>query len=247
MNIAQLSCALAIAFPAALFAQVPSLDLADKTLIASFQRDNASFLCLEKSLSPKEIRSLLDPYIPNVDVTKEESYPAIAGAVYEAFPCPFSAARPELQRATRQETIGRWLFPQTSVRLRHGPKSPAWHKNPGMPPIKCEAVIIQETGAYRVATIQGEFPCPDAKSQLLSTMESAPQVSTWKLDTGGRLNISRSDVPAHYEEWDLFSVKEPFEAAGTRFSPGELLAFLRREPGNQIGAVTAFRHLQRLK
>ena len=49
------------------------------------------------------------------------------------------------------------------------------------------------------------------------------------------------------EEWKVFLVTEDFTEKGVRFSKGDLLQYLRREPGNEVNQSTQFRHLQPLR
>jgi hypothetical protein len=220
-------------------------DLADSALLSAFQRDNAKLLCLSKAGSLKETRELLNPYIKDIDVTDEASYSALAIAVYTAFPCPFSPSRRELRAATRGDVVGTWLVPAPSGKLRHGPKSRAWAPTPGMAPIKCEGVSYHESGEYRVMHVRGDFACPDAGR--MQSMRSMPRVSSWTVLPNGRVKITRTDFPAHFEEWEIYAVRSAFEYLDVKFAAGDLVAYLRREPGNDINAVTTFRHLQPLK
>lgn len=229
----------------AIAAHAQSLDLADSALVSAFQRDGGKLLCAGKGGSLKEMRETFDPYIKDIDISSPASYSALAVAVYTAFPCPFSPNRPELRPARKDDIQGTWLVPDASGKFRYGPKSPSWTATPGVPPIKCEGVSFHETGEYRVAQVRGAFACPDFSQ--MQTMRSLPRVSSWGLLPNGRVKISRTDVPAHFEEWEVFLVQIPFEFFGVQFTSGDLLAYLRREPGNEINAVTTFRHLQGLK
>ena len=113
------------------------------------------------------------------------------------------------------------------------------------PPIKCEGVAFLENGEYRVAKVRGDFACPDLG--MMQTIRSMPRVSSWASLPNGRVKILRTDVPSHFEEWELFAVQNALEFFGIQFNAGDLVAYLRREPGNEINAVTTFRHLQRQK
>ena len=240
---ALLSVALA-ACPLLVNAQTAPLDLADSALISAFKRDNGNTLCSPRNASLKEMKALLEPSIKGIDVANPASYPALAIAVYTAFPCPFSPQRPELRAATRDDFIGTWLFPDASLRLRHGPNSAAWRSADGLP-IKCEGIALHESGEYRVAQIRGQGTCP-TEAQM-QAMRSLPVVSTWSQLPNGRVKISRTDVPDQFEEWEMFSVQAPFEFFSIKFAKGDLVAYLRRHPGNEINAATVFRHLQPLK
>jgi hypothetical protein len=41
-------------------------------------------------------------------------------------------------------------------------------------------------------------------------------------------------------------VQTPFTFNDVQFTAGDLVAYVRRENGNEVGAATQFRHLQRL-
>lgn len=62
----------------------------------------------------------------------------------------------------------------------------------------------------------------------------------------GRLNVSRTDVPNHVEEWDIFLATQDFEARGLLVKQGDLVAYLRKERGNELNVSTMFWHLQKL-
>lgn len=89
-------------------AQGGKYDQADAALISAFQRDNGIFLCppQTQNASLKDMRALLEPFIKSIDPNDQASYPALAVAVYTAFPCPFSPIRAELRPSTRDELMG---------------------------------------------------------------------------------------------------------------------------------------------
>jgi hypothetical protein len=239
-----LSIALTL-FPIIVMAQGTPPDLAESALISTFQRDSGNVLCAQKNSSLKEMRTLFEPYIKNIDLGDQASYSALAVAVYTAFPCPFSPIRTELRPSTREDLIRSWLFPDASLRLRHGPKSPAWRESPGVPAIKCEAVAFSESGEYRVAQIRGQSACPTEKD--MQAMRALPKVQAWAILPNGRVKITRTDVPTQFEEWEVYAVQAPFEFFSIKFAVGDLVAYLRRHPGNEINAATTFRHFQPLK
>lgn len=235
------------AFPALATAQNQQpLDLAESALLSVFQRDASNTVFSPRNSSLKEMRVLFDPFTKGIDLSSQASYPALAQAVYTAFPCPFSPLRSELKVSTKEELLGHWLFPDASLRLRHGPKSPAWQlPSPNIPHIKCEGVLFGESGEYRVVQIRGQLACPTPDS--MQAMRTLPTVQSWSFLPNGRVKISRTDVPAQFEEWEIYTVKTPFEFFSIKFAVGDLVAYLRRHPGNEIGAATTFRHLQQLK
>src|SRR5690606_14074194 len=104
--------------------------------------------------------------------------------------------------------------------------SPEWQAPPGLPPIKCEGVLLEPSGEYRVVQIRGQLECPTASS--LSSMKQLPRVSTWNLLPNGRVQITRTDVSPHVEEWEIYRAREAFSFASVSFAPGDLVAYLRR-------------------
>lgn len=62
----------------------------------------------------------------------------------------------------------------------------------------------------------------------------------------GRVGVARTDVADHVEEWDVFLVMAPFVFDEVAFSAGDLVAYVRKEDGNDMGIATQFRHLRRL-
>ena len=233
----------ASAFACSAYAQ--TLDVANDILVSTFQRHGGNFLCAGKGGSLREIREVFNPFIKEIDIANPSSVTALTVAVYTVFPCPFSPYRPELRQANKGEIQGTWLVPIGSGKFRYGPKSPSWIGAPGVPPIRCEAISFHESGEYRVAQVRGDFPCPDVNQMQM--MRALPRVSSWGVTTNERVKISRNDLPNYVEEWEVFFVQSPFEFFGVQFAVGDLAAYLRREPGNEINAVTTFRHLRSLK
>lgn len=225
-------------------AQISNPDYADQALVSAFSRDSGNIICAPKT-SHAEMRELFMPWIQGIDLKNEKSYPALARAVYAAFPCPFSPVRPELRLATRTEIVGDWISPPATIRLQHGPRSPIWTSNPTMPPLKCEAVSFEDSGAYLVAQIMGDRTCPD--KAFMQLLHSFPKVEFWSIQPNERLKTTRTDIPTYTTEWEIYSVKTAFEFSSYKFLPGELLAYERFEPGNQLNAVYLFRHLQPIK
>lgn len=232
--------------PMVSFSQNQTQDLADSALLSIFQRDANILVCSTATTGTlREMRELLNPFIKGINLDDKNSYKDLAIAVYTAFPCPFSPARPELRLAKKEDLVGNWLSPQTSIKLHFPPKSKAWAIPNNMPSLKCEGVVYMENGTARVIQIHGEPPCPDIAA--LERLNSLPVVSTWAQLPNGRLKITRSDIPSHFEEWEIFVVESAFKIHGIDFANGDLVAYLRRAPGNEINASSMFRHLKRLK
>lgn len=220
------------------------LDVVDAAITAAFQQ-NPHFLCLSKASSLKEVREYLKPYIKDVDMAKQDAYAAVLTAMYTAFPCPFSPFREELRTATRAEMVGTWLVPDASGKLRHSPKSPAWSVPAGLPPVRCEGIAMHDSGEYRVMQIRGKMDCPDGVQ--MQALRAIPRVQSWEVLQNGRVKITRTDVPAAIEEWEFYRVQKAFAFFGIQFLVGDLVSYLRREPGNELNVASTFRHLQALQ
>jgi hypothetical protein len=232
------------------YAQDGPKDVADEALLSAFQRDYGIVLCpYGKSGSLRDLRDVLEPHIAGFDPKDRNLYATFVKAVYTAFPCPFTPLRPELRPATKRDVTGVWLVPNASGRLRHGPKSTAWTKPAGLPPIKCEGIVLHVSGVYRVAQLRadpkGDLPCPQLEQ--LKELEGTPSESSWQLVAGNRIRVTRTDIPGHFEEWEAFAVATSFTFSGIAFNVGDVVAYLRGEQGNEINASTTFRHLQRLQ
>ena len=225
-------------------AQQPPIDLVDKVIADLFRRFNANYLCMPQGASRESVREALKGRLIGVNTSDEASGTEIAAAIYTTFPCPFSPFRSELRLAKAADLTGDWLFPEGSQRFRYGPKSPSWQSQPGMPPTKCEGVSYLEDGSALVARIVGKFPCPTSND--MKTWGKRVKVEAWSFIRDGRVKIDRTDVPNHIEEWDVFVVDNSFEFVQTKFAAGDLVAYRRREKGNEFNAATTFRHLQRL-
>jgi hypothetical protein len=165
--------------------------------------------------------------------------------LWTLFPCPFSPYRPELRPASAVDIEGVWVFPETSQKLRFGPTSP--QKSPTGPvPLRCDVVAYYPNGEARHAIIGGQQKCPFASASDMDPARKNPRVMDWKMLREGRVSHTRTDVPNHIEEWDIYVVTASFTHGDVAFSAGELVAYARRERGNEVGAATQFRHLQKL-
>jgi hypothetical protein len=241
-----LRIAVALFTPTLALAQSQPPDVLDQALVSTFKRDNGNLVCLSTQGSLQDLRAAMKPYVNGLDLASPESYRTLVLATYAAFPCPFSPSRPELRPAVASDFAGSWVFPDGSLKLRHGPQSPAWRGAPGVPPIKCEGVAFHEGGEYRVTQVRGSTAsCPTLASMDAMRAE-APRVQSWSLLQNGRIRIDRVDAPDAFEEWDMFAVRAPFEFFGVKFAVGDLAAYQRKGRGNEINAAQAFRHLQRL-
>lgn len=213
---------------------------------AMLQKNGDITLCRDPSVKPAEVIQRVFQHISaNITEAKLATNVRVAQALWAQFPCPFSPWRPELAVAQEADVHGAWVYPQGSQALRYGRRSPAARR--GGAPVQCEAVAHFPEGEYRQVMVVGQHTsCPFVQTSDLDISRQNPRVSSWQMVRPGRVAITRTDMPNHQEEWELFKVTTAFTASHVRFEAGDLLAYLRKEPGNPHGAATQFRHLQRL-
>jgi hypothetical protein len=210
------------------------------------QMHQDSTLCVEKSAPTAPIRRQLVAFLQASGAQRTVTPQALAMAMWTQFPCPFSPLRPELRPATEQDVEGVWLFPETSQKLRFPPRS-SRQPPTGRAPVKCDAVGHYPGGELRHAVIAGQAAtCPFARADDLEVARRHPGVSTWAMPGAGRVVVTRTDVANHVEEWEVFIVTAPFAFDEVAFSAGDLVAYVRKENGNDVGMATQFRHLRRL-
>lgn len=226
-------------------AQEMPMDVVDKTIISVFQMNNGKFLCLNADSSLSLIRKSIESFLRKQNAENTPSASAVVKAAYTLFPCPFSPYREELRPASQKDVEGVWLYPETSQKLRFGPKSPMWSKLAAMP-IKCESVAYYPEGEARNVQIGGQMTCPFSVAKDMDISRANPKVASWQMIRDGAVSISRTDVQDYIEEWEILVVVNPFEIAGVSFRAGDLVAYLRKEQGNDFNVATKFRHLQRL-
>ena len=192
-------------------AQQPPIDLVEKVISDLFRRQNEKSLCMPQGASRESVRASLNDRLNGLNTNNENNANAIAIAIYTTFPCPFSPYRDELRRATEKDIEGVWLYPETSQKLRFGPKSPRWSNNAAMP-IKCESVAYYPKGEARTVQATGQqMACPFSSAKYMDVLhQSNPKVESWQMTKEGKVKISRTDVPNQIEEWEVFSVVKPF-------------------------------------
>jgi hypothetical protein len=234
--------ALCTAAPA--YAQGEPVDPINRFIWQMYQMHEGKTLCLA-NLDLSAVRArVLDRLQGKVGMAIEPK--ALAEALWSLYPCPFSPQRAELRPVTTAELGGSWLFPESSQKLRRGPRMPG--PGPAGPlPVKCDGVGYFEGGELRHAVVAGVARCPFEKSSDLDAARKLPQVSRWSVLREGRVGVTRTDVSGHIEEWDVYVVAARFDYQDVSFREGDLVAYLRRENGNEVGASTQFRHLQRLQ
>lgn len=222
-----------------------SADIIGSVILQTFQKHNSSFVCLTSPSSIAEIRVKVEDQLEKMGANTQ-SPNDVAKAIYMAFPCPFSPNRAELKEATKNDIEGVWLFPESSQKLKYGPKSPLWSKHASLP-VKCESVAYYPGGEVRHAQIVGKTDCPFSKASDMDISRSNPKVASWEVFKDGIIKITRTDVKNHIEEWSVFTVTKPFEMYKIKFKTGDLVAYIRKENGNEFNVATQFRHLQKLK
>lgn len=220
-------------------------DTMDNTILDLFQRHNEKYLCLSSDSSLPIIRQSITDYIKSNGGHIPASADETAIAAYTLYACPFTPYRDELRLANTKDIIGVWLYPESSQKLRFGPQSSMWEKTKQLP-IKCESVAYYDGGEARNAQITGRLSCPFFTAKDMDISRKNPNVVQWKMLRDGMLKITRTDLPNHIEEWEVFTVTRPFEAATVQFSQGDLVAYLRKENGNNFNVATVFQHLKLL-
>ena len=237
--------ALVSAAPGALAQTAPN-DLVSRVILQLFREHNTKFVCLSEDSSLPVIRASVEAQLKAMPAGSSESQDTIATVIYSQYPCPFSPSRKGLRPATAKDIEGVWLFPEGSQELRFGPNSPSWQTRAASP-VKCEAIAYYENAEARTVQIVGsEAVCAFAAAKDMNVSRRNPKVATWSLLRDGRLKIDRTDVQGHVEEWDVFLVEIPLRAGTITINSGDLVAYLRREKGNDLNVATMFRHLQKL-
>ncbi len=210
------------------------------------QQANMKATCFERDESLMSIRLSVDKELLKMRVTGLPTPNQIALAFYTQFPCPLSPYRPELKPATQKEIEGAWIYPEVTQKFRFPPQSNDRARSVALPN-KCDGILYLPNGDLRNMQIAGSrAECNIRTASDLDFLRKNPRVASWNMLSDGRLNVTRSDVPNHIEEWDVFVVTQAFESRGTQFKQGELLAYMRKIAGNDLGIATMFWHLQKL-
>lgn len=225
--------------------QINFQDPMNKWIDDMFKMHREKTLCPDDSTSSSVARAKVIDYLKSKSASTTASTEVVATALWTLYPCPFSPFRPELRPASNKEIEGVWLFPEGSQGLRFGARSEK--KSPTGPlPVRCDAVGYYPNGELRHAIIAGQITCPFERSNDLEPARKNPRVSNWSYLRAGRVGVTRTDVANHIEEWDVYQVIAPFSFKEVQFAAGDLVAYIRRENGNEVGAATQFRHLKRL-
>lgn len=205
-------------------------------------------LCMSPSWPMDSLKSyVMKTLVPQGQTNAQVSGEQVAKRLWQLFPCPFSPFRPELRLATAADVEGVWLYPEASQKLRYGPKSKVTSPFGSLNPVRCDALGLYPEGEHRQMFVAGKpIPCPFRTAADMDISRRNPRVASWAIQSPGSLKVTRTDVPDHIEEWDMFVVQKAFTYASVEFEPGDLVGYLRREKGNDTGASQQFRHLKRL-
>jgi len=226
-------------------AQESPQDPLSKLVWEMFQMHQGKTLCSVGSTNLSAVRADVVDYLKVKGSSDAVTAQAVATALWTLYPCPFSPIRSELRPAANKDINGVWLFPESSQKFRFGPRSS--RQSPAGPlPVKCDAVGYYPDGELRHAMSAGKSKCPFEKAADLEDARKNPRVASWSVLRDGRISVSRTDVANHIEEWDVYAVTSPFSVYDVQFAVGDLVAYVRRENGNEVGAATQFRHLQKL-
>lgn len=236
-----------VLFTTGALAQVEPQDPLGRFIADFFRQHDGKTVCVEDELtSMAQIRATLAEHFKGVDQSRGLSPKDVAIALWTRYPCPFSPFRAELRPATAGDIEGVWLFPESSQKYRYGPRST---RTPPFGPnsrFVCDAVGYYPGGELRHAIISGQVQCPFGKASDMDVARKNPLVATWSMPRDGRIGVKRTDVQNHVEEWDVYVVTQAFTFRELALQPGELVAYARRENGNEVNAATQFRHLRRL-
>jgi len=209
------------------------------------------FICPGPTLTLPKIQQRVDDFLLRTPISGNANLAEIEKAMLVLFPCPFSPNTKEdygtdlYRPVVKGDIEGSWIYPETSQKFRFGPKSPNWSRTASAP-IKCECITYNPDG-FVLHGESGATVCPFSSAKEVENIFRAfPHVESWQLTNNGKVKISRTDVPNHIEEWEIFVVVRPHARYGVSFDVGDLVAYLRRNEGNELYAVTLFRHLKRL-
>ena len=119
-----LVCLAAAAFHLPTAAQDAAADPFSKIVVEMFQMNGGKTWCADASTTVPSTRAAVLTYLNASGLTDGVTGKTIAAALWHLFPCPFSPAQAELRPASSKEIEGAWLLPETSQKLRFGPRSP---------------------------------------------------------------------------------------------------------------------------
>lgn len=224
---------------------IESTELLSGVLLQLVTIGSGEYTCFEKALTLADVRPAVQNELRRIGVPAPTAN-QVAKTFYTMYPCPFSPNRPQLQTATQGDLEGAWLYPESSQKYRFPPQSPAWQQARALP-IKCDGIGFHSEGEMRTTRIAGtQAACTFKNANELEAIRRFSRVASWSLIREGRLNVSRTDVSNHIEEWDVFVATADFEAKGLQVNKGDLIGYLRKEQGNDWNIATTFWHIQKL-
>lgn len=223
----------------------PSDDPLDRFVSRMFEMHGGTTLCV----SEQDSRSDYPEMVAMTLLARGVAHPSpeqVAVTMWTLFPCPFRPDRHYVRAVRASEVPGVWVFPQRSQHLRFGPQSES--RSPTFPlETVCEVLGFYEQGEFRRMLAGGKHDCPVENVGDFEAVRALPRTSSWTIDGHGRLNIARSDVVGHIEQWGMYLVEQPFTANGVDFEAGDIISYLRKDRYNtNTNAATQFRHLVRL-
>ncbi|MDR3413744.1 MAG: hypothetical protein P4L87_22765 [Formivibrio sp.] len=232
------------------FAQDVKTDQQNAAIVSIIKRLDDKFIC-PGPVTLATIQQRVDDFLRQPPLKTGSNLAEIEKAMLVLFPCPFPPNTKEdlgvdlYRPAVEGDIEGSWIFPETSQKFKFGPKSPNWSRTASFP-IKCECITYNPDGSVLHAE-SGATVCPFSSAKAVENIfRPFPRVEFWKLTDKGKVKISRTDVPNHIEEWEIFVVIRPHARYGVPFDVGDLVAYQRRNEGNELYAATMFRHLKRL-
>ncbi len=164
-------------------------------------------------------------------------------AMRRFYPCPFSPLQHDVVPVGATELSGAWVIPPESYVLQFGRKSPMRSL---ADEDACDVFGYFDGREARHLHLAGTAECPFSTARDVEFMRNGPVVMRWEFVSPSRLRIDRSDISDYREEWDVMKVMRPFTFNGVRFLAGDLIAYLRIEPGGIPEESTQFRHLRKL-
>ena len=224
----------------------PTTNQFDKYLSELVQQLNHKDTCFEAPIHQNQLSAAVRAELLRTGVGSSADSNQIGVALVTLYPCPFSPYRAELKPATQQQIEGVWVYPETSHKMRFPPLSPAWNQERGLN-TKCEGIGFYVNGEMRTTKIIGtQMTCIFKAAVDMNPARQNPRVASWDMLRDGRLNVSRTDVANHIEEWEIFIAESDFLTAGIQIKKGNLVGYLRKERGNEINVAGVFWHLQKL-
>lgn len=218
--------------------------------------EQRSTLCFAEPINARKILYELDSYFKNQSNNSAPTTKDYFLAIWKLYPCPFSPYTGNARPAASNDLVGVWRVPKTSLKLRMTESIAKRNQKHiyATNKIDCDIYAYYSDGGARhiaasekeLRLVPSEFvSCPISAKEIEWTKKNKEIVS-WNLIKPGRMKLTRSDLPEHIEEWDVFVVTKPFDFEGATFSPGDLLQYARILTSEDMDIALAFVHLQKL-